>query len=184
MREITTTADLRENMSLNKITAGHNLPDDLNVIIEIPAHADPVKYEVDKDTGTLQVDRFISTGMRYPCNYGYVPMTTSDDGDPLDALVVTPFPLLSGVVIRVRCIGLLSMVDEAGKDNKLLTVPIDKLTPLYKNVQNPDDLPATLLNAIVHFFEHYKALESGKWVKLDGWSDAETAKAEILRSTQ
>jgi len=122
-------------MNINQVNAGHDIPNDVNVIIEIPAHADPVKYEIDKITGTLQVDRFIGTVMRYPCNYGYIPMTHAEDGDPLDALVVTPFPLLSASVIRVRPIGLLTMVDESGKDNKILTVPVDKLSPLYKTVQ-------------------------------------------------
>ena len=171
-------------MGLHKINTGQNVPNDLNVIIEIPANADPVKYELDKDSGTLQVDRFIATLMRYPCNYGYIPMTHSEDGDPLDALVVTPFPLQVASVIRVRPIGLLSMIDESGKDNKILTVPVDKLTPMYKNVQKPQDLPETLLGAIAHFFEHYKALEKGKWAKLDGWLDVDAAKSEILRSVE
>lgn len=171
-------------MSLNAVTAGQDIPNNLNVIIEIPAHADPVKYEVDKETGTLQVDRFIGTGMRYPCNYGYIPNTLSEDGDPIDALVVTPFPLVSGAVIQVRCIGVLRMVDEAGDDNKLLTVPIDKLTPLYKEVAQPSDLPDVLLDAIVHFFQYYKALESGKWVKLDKWLGAEAAREEVIRAVE
>jgi len=171
-------------MGLNQIAAGKNIPERLNAVIEIPAHADPVKYEIDKKTGVLHVDRFIHTNMRYPCNYGFIPGTLSEDGDPLDVLVITPFPLLSGVVIEVRPVGLLSMTDESGKDNKLLAVPIDKLTPLYKDVKQPKDLPALLLDTIVHFFEHYKALEPGKWVKLEEWLDADEARKEIIRSVE
>ena len=169
-------------MSLNAVPAGKNLPEEVNVIIEIPAHADPVKYEVDKDSGALFVDRFMATCMHYPTNYGYVPNTLSDDGDPVDVLVITPFPLLSGSVIRVRPIGVLKMTDESGEDAKVLAVPIDKLSTIYRDVHKIDDVQPLLLKQIEHFFEHYKDLEPNKWVKIQGWEDAEAAKAEITSS--
>ncbi len=167
-------------MSLNAVSAGKDVPNDVNVIIEIPANSDPVKYEVDKDSGALFVDRFMGTAMHYPCNYGYVPNTLSDDGDPVDVLVVTPFPLVSGSVVRVRPVGMLRMTDEAGFDAKLIAVPVDKLSKLYSNVQKPEDLSQLLLNQISHFFEHYKDLEPNKWVKIESWVGANEAKAEIL----
>lgn len=166
-------------MSLNLVGPGKNLPNECNVIIEIPANSDPVKYEVDKDSGALFVDRFVSTLMRYPCNYGYIPNTLADDGDPVDVLVVTPFPLVHGAVIRVRPLGMLDMDDESGGDAKLVAVPVTKLTPLYQNVNSISDLPEQLLQQIQHFFENYKALEKGKWVKVKGWKDIEAAHAEI-----
>jgi inorganic pyrophosphatase len=171
-------------MSLNAVPAGEKLPDEVNVIIEIPAHADPVKYEVDKDSGALFVDRFMATCMHYPCNYGYVPDTLSEDGDPVDVLVITPFPLLAGSVIRCRPIGVLNMTDESGKDAKVLAVPVDKLSTLYRKVFETTDVPELLLKQIEHFFEHYKDLEEGKWVKIDGWSDAAAAKDEIVASVK
>jgi inorganic pyrophosphatase len=171
-------------MSLNNVPAGKDLPNDFNVVIEIPMNGDPVKYEVDKESGAIFVDRFMSTAMHYPCNYGYIPQTLSDDGDPVDVLVVTPIPLLPGVVIRCRTIGVLKMNDEAGGDAKLLAVPVDKLSPLYKNVQKPQDLHELTLNQIQHFFEHYKDLEKGKWVKVEGWFGPEEAKAEIMASAE
>jgi inorganic pyrophosphatase len=166
-------------MSLNLVGPGKNLPNECNVIIEIPANSDPVKYEVDKDSGALVVDRFVSTLMRYPCNYGYIPDTLADDGDPVDVLVVTPFPLVHGAVIRVRPLGMLDMDDESGGDAKLVAVPVTKLTPLYQNVNAIEDLPEQLLQQIQHFFENYKALEKGKWVKVKGWKGIEAAHAEI-----
>ena len=169
-------------MSLNNVPAGKDLPNDINVIIEIPAHSEPIKYEVDKDSGALWVDRFMGTAMHYPCNYGYVPDTLSDDGDPVDVLVVSPFPLLPGSVIRSRPIGVLKMTDEAGEDAKVLAVPIDKLTGMYKNVTTFRDIPAFTLDQIAHFFEHYKDLEAGKWVRIDGWEGPEEAKEEIVSS--
>lgn len=169
-------------MSLNAVPAGNNVPDEVNVIIEIPAHADPVKYEVDKDTGALFVDRFMATCMHYPTNYGYVPNTLSDDGDPVDVLVMTPFPLLSGSVIRVRPIGVLKMTDESGEDAKVLAVPIDKLSTIYREMHKIEDVPALLLHQIEHFFQHYKDLEPNKWVKIEGWEGAEAAKQEITSS--
>jgi inorganic pyrophosphatase len=167
-------------MNLERVTAGRNLPDDVNVIIEIPMNADPVKYEVDKATGAVFVDRFMSTAMHYPCNYGYVPRTLSGDGDPVDVLVLSPYPLITGVVVRCRPVGMLRMRDEAGEDTKLLAVPIDKLTSQYRGIRSPRDLPEARLAAITHFFEHYKDLEKGKWVKVQGWTNAAAAKKEIL----
>lgn len=171
-------------MSLNKVASGKNIPDEINVIIEIPAHADPVKYEVDKESGAIFVDRFMATCMHYPCNYGYVPHTLSEDGDPVDVLVPTPFPLMGGSVIRCRPVGVLKMTDESGTDAKLIAVPVSKLTPVYKDVNEAKDLPELLLNQIEHFFEHYKDLEPGKWVKIEGWDNAEAAKNEILESVK
>ncbi len=166
-------------MNLDRVTAGRDLANDFNVIIEIPMNADPIKYEIDKATGALFVDRFVSTAMHYPCNYGYVPNTLSGDGDPVDVLVLTPFALMPGVVVRCRPIGLLKMSDEAGEDTKLLAVPIDKLTPLYRRIQTARDLPEQTLTQIAHFFAHYKDLEPGKWVKVEGWGSPEEARKEI-----
>jgi inorganic pyrophosphatase len=166
-------------MNLDRVSSGKDVPNDFNVIVEIPAHGEPIKYEVDKDTGAMFVDRFMSTAMHYPCNYGYVPHTLSDDGDPVDVLVITPVPLQTGVVVRCRPVGMLKMEDEAGLDAKVLAVPIDKLTNLYRDIESPRDLPESMLNQISHFFEHYKDLEAGKWVKVKGWVGAEEAKVEI-----
>ena len=171
-------------MNLDRVNSGKDVPNDVNVIIEIPSHSDPVKYEVDKETGAMFVDRFMNTAMHYPCNYGYVPHTLSEDGDPVDVLVITPVPLISGSVIRCRPIGLLNMTDEAGKDGKILAVPIDKLCSMFRHAKGPGDVPEVLLNQISHFFEHYKDLEPNKWVKVEGWVDADAAKKEILDSIQ
>jgi inorganic pyrophosphatase len=167
-------------MSLNAVSAGRDVPNDFNVIIEIPMNADPIKYEVDKESGAIFVDRFMSTAMHYPCNYGYVPNTLSDDGDPCDVLVITPFPLFPGVVVRCRAIGVLKMTDEAGGDAKVLAVPVDKILPIYSHWQKPEDINDLRLQQIQHFFEHYKDLEKGKWVKIEGWEGPEAAKQEIL----
>ena len=167
-------------MILDRVPAGKSMPDDVNVIIEIPLHGDPVKYEVDKDTGAMFVDRFMATAMHYPCNYGYIPNTLCDDGDPADVLVVSPLPLIPGSVVRCRPVGVLQMEDESGDDAKILAVPIDKLTSLYTHINTFRDLPRELLDRIAHFFEHYKDLEPGKWVKIKGWGDAQRAKAEIM----
>jgi inorganic pyrophosphatase len=167
-------------MNLDKVTSGRDVPNDINVIIEIPQHGDPIKYEVDKETGAMFVDRFMSTAMHYPCNYGYIPHTLSEDGDPVDVLVITPVPLITGVVVRCRPVGMLKMEDEAGVDAKLLAVPIDKLCNIYRNIESPRDLPEQTTAQITHFFEHYKDLEAGKWVKVQGWVGADEAKQEIM----
>jgi inorganic pyrophosphatase len=169
-------------MNVNKVTSGNDVPNEINVIIEIPLQSDPVKYEVDKKTGALCVDRFLTTAMYYPCNYGYIPQTLSEDGDPVDVLVLSPFPLLSGSMIRCRPIGMLEMTDEAGNDAKLLAVPIDKLSTLYRHIKNYTDVSPHTLATIAHFFEHYKDLEAEKWVKVKGWADTDAAKKEIMDS--
>jgi inorganic pyrophosphatase len=167
-------------MSLNNVNAGRDVPNDFNVVIEIPMNGDPVKYEVDKESGAIFVDRFMGTAMHYPCNYGYIPNTIADDGDPCDVLVITPFPLIPGVVVRCRVLGVLKMTDEAGGDSKILAVPVEKLLPVYSKLQNVDDVPELTLRQIQHFFEHYKDLEQGKWVKVEGWAGPNEAKQEIL----
>jgi inorganic pyrophosphatase len=171
-------------MALMQVSSGRHIPHDINVIIEIPAYSDPVKYEIDKATGALFVDRFMGTAMQYPCNYGYLPHSLSEDGDPVDVLVIAPWRLISGSVVRCRPIGMLQMTDEAGIDTKILAVPIDKLTPLYKTVSSFRDLPESQLAQIAHFFEHYKDLEPGKWVKVEGWLGPEEAKEEIIASIE
>jgi len=173
-------------MNLDRVSYGKDAPNTVNVIIEIPSHSDPVKYEVDKETGAMFVDRFMGTAMHYPCNYGYVPHTLSEDGDPVDVLVITPIPVLTGTVIECRPIGMLNMTDESGVDAKILAVPLAKVSPLYKGVREVSDLPCgdSLVNQISHFFEHYKDLEEGKWVKIEGWSDSAAAKAEISNSVE
>ncbi|NLC35681.1 MAG: inorganic diphosphatase [Alcaligenaceae bacterium] len=169
-------------MSLDRVPAGNKLPDEFNVVIEIPMNADPVKYEVDKDTGAVFVDRFMLAAMHYPCNYGYIPQTLSDDGDPVDVLVMTPFPIQVGAVVTCRALGMLNMEDEGGLDAKLLAVPITKLYPVYSHMQSTDDVSKEVLEQIRHFFEHYKDLEKGKWVKVQGWEGPEAAAREITES--
>ncbi|NBI12459.1 inorganic diphosphatase [[Haemophilus] felis] len=169
-------------MGLETVPAGKSLPDDIYVVIEIPANSDPIKYEVDKETGTLFVDRFMATAMFYPANYGYVNNTLSSDGDPVDVLVPTPYPLQPGSVIRCRPVGVLKMTDEAGGDAKVVAVPHTKLSKEYDHIKDVDDLPALLKAQIQHFFESYKALEAGKWVKVEGWEGVEAARQEILES--
>ena len=171
-------------MSFDNVPAGNDLPREFNVIIEIPMNADPIKYEVDKETGTMYVDRFMGTAMHYPCNYGYIPRTIADDGDPVDVLVITPFPLVHGVVVRCRALGVLKMKDEAGGDAKLLAVPIDKILPWYKHWKKAEDINPERLAQIQHFFEHYKDLEPGKWVKIDGWGGPADAAKEILEGVE
>ena len=171
-------------MNLDRVNSGRDVPNEVNVIIEIPAHSDPVKYEVDKDTGAMFVDRFMNTAMYYPCNYGYIPHSLSDDGDPADVLVVTPHPLISGSVIRCRPVGMLQMTDESGIDAKILAVPADKLSVSYRNIINVQDLPPLLLDQIAHFFQHYKDLEPNKWVKVEGWVGVEEAKGEIITAVK
>jgi len=171
-------------MSLEKVPSGKNLPDDINVIIEIPLNGDPIKYEVDKDSGAIFVDRMLGTAMHYPCNYGYVPHTLCGDGDPVDVLVVMPLALIPGSVIRCRPIGILKMTDDGGEDAKVVAVPVDKVSPLYTSVESVRDLPQITLDQISHFFEHYKDLEQGKWVKIEGWEGPEAARQEILDSVK
>ncbi len=171
-------------MALMDVDSGRNVPEEIHVIIEIPMHGDPVKYEIDKETGCLFVDRFVSTSMIYPCNYGYIPQTLSEDGDPVDVLVVTPIPLIPTAVIPCRLIGMLTMSDEAGPDAKLLAVPTRKLSKLYDKVESYEDLPTSLCKAIEHFFTHYKDLEEGKWVKIEGWEGPEAARKETIASVE
>ena len=171
-------------MGLNNLKVGKNVPDDINVVIEIPSNSSPIKYEVDKDSGMVMVDRFLGTAMFYPCEYGFVPHTLSEDGDPVDVLVVSPHSLIPGAVIRCRPVGMLRMTDESGKDAKILAVPVDKLTTRYQHVRKPLDLGKELIDAIEHFFTHYKDLEKGKWVKVEGWEDIDSARSEILASVE
>lgn len=171
-------------MGLEHLEAGRQVPDDINVVIEIPSHSNPVKYEIDKDSGMLTVDRFLGTAMFYPCEYGFIPHTLSEDGDPVDVLVISPLALHPASVIRCRPVGMLRMTDESGKDTKILAVPVDKLTTRYQHVEKPEDLGKEVLAAIEHFFKHYKDLEAGKWAKIEGWDNAEAAKKEILASVE
>ena len=166
-------------MSYQNIPADKDLPNDIYVVIEIPANSSPVKYEIDKDADALFVDRFMASPMFYPANYGYINNTLADDGDALDVLVVTPYPVVPGSVIRCRPVGVLNMTDEAGEDAKLLAVPHEKLTQAYNDVQDITDLPEMLRNQIKEFFENYKNLEKGKWVKVESWEGVESAKAKI-----
>ncbi len=165
-------------MSLGNVKRG-DTPNKFNVIIEIPANAGTIKYEVEKDTQCLTVDRFMKTALQYPANYGYVPETLCGDGDPLDVLVLTPEPLVPGCVIEARPVGVLRMSDEAGQDSKLLALPTEKACPMFANIQDLADVPELVLEQIKHFFEHYKDLDEGKWVKLDGYGDKAEALAEV-----
>ena len=167
-------------MDITKIPVGVNPPYDVNAIIEIPQGGEPVKYELDKESGAIFVDRFLHTAMYYPGNYGFIPHTLSDDGDPMDVLVVGPTPVVPGAVIRVRPIGTLMMVDEAGGDEKVLAVPVDKLHPFYAGVDSWRSLPAILTEQIAHFFQHYKDLEKGKSVEIVRWADPEET-GELIR---
>ena len=167
-------------MSLDLVTPGNQAPDIFNVIIEIPMNADPIKYEVDKESGAIFVDRFMGTAMHYPCNYGYVPHTMANDGDPVDVLVITPFALMPGVVVRCRPLGLLKMADEKGDDAKVLAVPDDKVLLTYSHWRKHDDINPHRLYQIQHFFEHYKDLEPRKWVKVLRWGGAEDAHKLIV----
>jgi inorganic pyrophosphatase len=166
-------------MSINDVPAGAKAPQEFNVVIEIPMNADPIKYEVDKKSGAIFVDRFMTTAMHYPANYGYIPQTVADDDDPVDVLVHTPFPLMPGVVVRCRALGVLRMEDESGGDAKLLAVPTDEICPWFSYWKTVEDVPQERLRQIQHFFEHYKDLEPGKWVKVVGWAGVEVAHAEI-----
>ncbi|MCF6225260.1 MAG: inorganic diphosphatase [Xanthomonadales bacterium] len=171
-------------MSFNLVPAGNDIPNDINVIVEIPMNSPAIKYEVDKKSGAIFVDRMLKTAMHYPCNYGYVPHTLCGDGDPVDVLVAMPMPLVPGSIINCRPVGVLHMEDEAGDDAKIIAVPVDSVTGYYRYVNDVRDLPEMLLDTISHFFDHYKDLERGKWVKIGGWQGVEAARAEILESRE
>ncbi len=171
-------------MGLNLVATGRDVPNEINVIIEIPKDAEPVKYEVDKASGAIFVDRILSTPMRYPCNYGYIPHTLCGDGDPADVLVILPLSLIPGSVIRCRPVGMLKMSDESGEDTKILAVPVDKVFNGYSHIQDLEQVSKHWLERIGHFFEHYKDLEKGKWVKITGWEGVDAARTEILESIE
>ncbi len=171
-------------MRIDAISIGKNPPEDVNVIVEVPVGGHPIKYEMDKEAGTLVVDRFLYTPMTYPGNYGFVPHTLSEDGDPIDVLIASTRPLVPGCVINVRPIGVLKMEDNSGKDEKIIAVPSQKLTMRYDKVRDYTDMPEITLKQIEHFFEHYKDLEPGKWVKIYGWGDAKEAGALILEAIE
>lgn len=171
-------------MDITKIRIGQNPPDDLNVIIEVPLGGEPIKYEIDKASGAMFVDRFLYTAMRYPCNYGFVPHTLSLDGDPIDVMVVGQRALVPGAVVRVRPVGVLLMEDDGGQDEKILAVPHPKLTPFYAKVENYTDLPEILVERIVHFFSHYKDMEPDKWVKVKGVEGVQTARDLIMNAIE
>ena len=171
-------------MDIKKIPIGKNAPWDVNVIIEVPMGSEPIKYEMDKESGALHVDRFLHTAMYYPCNYGFIPHTISGDGDPADVLVVGRRPLMPGCVIAVRPIGVLMMQDEGGEDEKILAVPQSRLHPFYHDVKSYKDLPPILIQQITHFFEHYKDLESNIWVKVTGWKDADDAARLVMEAIE
>lgn len=166
-------------MDISKIAIGKNAPDDVNVIIEVPMGSEPIKYELDKDSGAVFVDRFLHTAMTYPCNYGFIPHTLSEDGDPTDVLVVGRRALMPGCVVAVRPVGVLLMEDDGGHDEKILAVPVSRLHPYFDEVEEYTDLPKILIDQIRHFFEHYKDLEEGKWVKVKGWGDKAQARTLI-----
>jgi inorganic pyrophosphatase len=171
-------------MNLDAIPIGINPPEDVNVVVEVGVGGEPIKYEMNKAAGTLFVDRFLYTPMRYPGNYGFVPHTLSPDGDPIDVLVANTRPIVPGAVINVRPVGVLKMEDDGGGDEKIIAVPSPKLTKRYVHVMNYTDLPEITLEQIRHFFEHYKDLEPGKWVKIAGWGDAAEARQLIQEATE
>jgi inorganic pyrophosphatase len=171
-------------MDISKIAIGKNPPKEVNVIIEVPLGSDPIKYEIDKESGAVFVDRFLQTAMFYPCNYGFIPQTLSDDGDPADVLVVGRHPIHPGAVVAARPVGVLIMEDESGMDEKILAVPTTKMDPFYSNIESYKDLPEILINQISHFFEHYKDLEKNKWVKVVGWKGREEAEEIIVKAIE
>ncbi|MBW6423945.1 inorganic diphosphatase [Rhizobium sp. XQZ8] len=171
-------------MRIDAIAVGKNPPDDVNVIVEVPVGGQPIKYEMDKEAGALVVDRFLYTPMTYPGNYGFVPHTLSEDGDPIDVLICNTRPLVPGCVINVRPIGVMVMEDDGGKDEKIIAVPVPKLTQRYDKIKNYTDMPEITLKQIEHFFEHYKDLEPGKWVKIEGWQDVDVAKRLIVEAIE
>ena len=166
-------------MRIDQISSGNNPPFDINVLVEVPIGGEPIKYELDKASGTLIVDRMLYTSMHYPGNYGFIPHTLSNDGDPIDVLIANSRPIVPGAVCNCRPVGVLYMTDEAGGDEKIIAVPSDKVSPTYRKVMNYSDLPEMLLSRIAHFFNHYKDLETGKWVKIDRWGDASEARSLI-----
>ena len=171
-------------MRLDAIAIGRNPPQEVNVVVEVPVGGEPIKYEMDKKAGTLVVDRFLYTAMRYPGNYGFIPHTLSDDGDPCDVLIANQRGIVPGAIVAVRPVGVLKMQDEAGGDEKIIAVPVPRLTRRYENIHSYRDLPEITCQQIQHFFEHYKDLETGKWVKVLGWGDAEEARALIVAAIE
>ncbi|MBV1705724.1 MAG: inorganic diphosphatase [Hyphomicrobiales bacterium] len=171
-------------MNLEAVSIGKNPPHDVNVIIEVPIGGEPIKYEMDKDSGALMVDRFLYTAMRYPGNYGFIPHTLSEDGDPCDVIIANTRAIVPGAIMSCRIVGVMLMEDEAGGDEKLIAVPSAKLTKRYENVQNFTDLPSITLKQIEHFFEHYKDLEPGKWVKISRWGDAAEAQQLVIKGIE
>ncbi len=171
-------------MDLSRLPAGKNPPHEINVLIEVPLRSDPIKYEYDKESGAIFVDRYLYTTMFYPCNYGFIPQTLAEDGDPVDVMVIGRMPVIPGAILRSRPIGVLKMEDEAGNDEKILAVPIDKITQINRKVQSYKDIPEIDLARISHFFEHYKDLEPNKWVKILGWGDADEAKRMIMEGVE
>ncbi len=171
-------------MNLEHVSIGRNPPKEVNVIVEVPVHGEPIKYEMDKKSGALVVDRFLYTSMRYPGNYGFIPHTLSDDGDPIDVLIANQRGIVPGAIVAVRPVGVLKMEDEAGGDEKVVAVPVPRLTRRYEKVKNYTDLPEITLHQIEHFFAHYKDLETSKWVKVVGWGDAAEAEAMIMAAIE
>ena len=171
-------------MRIDAVSIGRNPPHEVNVVVEVPVGGEPIKYEMDKEAGTLVVDRFLYTSMRYPGNYGFIPHTLSNDGDPCDVLIANQRGIVPGAIIAVRPIGVLRMQDEAGGDEKIIAVPVPKLTRRYEKVHNYTDLPGIFVQQIEHFFAHYKDLENGKWVKVAGWGDAGEARGLILEGIE
>lgn len=171
-------------MRIDAIKIGENPPEDINVIVEVPYGGEPVKYEMDKEAGTMMVDRILYTSMRYPGNYGFVPHTLSDDGDPIDVLIANKRALIPGSVVNCRPIGILHMTDEAGGDEKLVAIPTPSVSAMFKDIHELDDLPKLLIDQIAHFFERYKDLEDGKWVKIDRWGDATEARENIKKAIE
>jgi len=171
-------------MDIAKIPAGRDVPNEVNVLIEVPLRSDPIKYEFDKETGAIFVDRYLYTTMFYPCNYGFIPQTLAEDGDPVDVMVIGRLPVQAGVVLRVNPLGVLKMKDEAGMDEKILAKPIDKITPVHRNTKSYRDVPEIDLLRIAHFFEHYKDLEPNKWVQILGWGDVDEAGRLILEGVE
>ena len=171
-------------MRIDAISVGKNPPEDVNVIVEVPVGGQPIKYEMDKEAGALIVDRFLYTPMTYPGNYGFVPHTLSEDGDPIDVLICNTRPLVPGCVINVRPIGVMVMEDDGGKDEKIIAVPVPKLTQRYDKIKNYTDMPEITLKQIEHFFTHYKDLEPGKWVKIGGWQNVDVAKTLIIEAIE